>query len=159
LDDAKIPEGTFKVRCTKCSKIITSERKHDQVSEGIPPLIQQYVTSQVDALRAELLKHQETKVPQISLEEQDQDEDFQNSNNRRALICEADATTLTTASTALEKINYVLDPAHTAAEALKKIDSASYDLVVVGTSFPDDKDGLKKIVGRINGQKSVQRRK
>ena len=161
LDDAKIPEGSFKVRCTKCSKIITSERKQDQPSEDIPPLIQQYVKSQIDTLRAELSK-QETKIPSpvnpVNFQVEKEDDDFEN-EGRHALICEADAAILATISSTLEKMNYTLDPARTAADALKKIDSGAYDLVIVGTSFPDDKDGLKKIVGRINGQKSVQRRK
>jgi predicted Zn finger-like uncharacterized protein len=161
LDDAKIPDGTFKVRCTKCSKIITSERKQDQPSEDIPPLIQQYVKSQIDALKAELSKQQEVKIPQVSqvtLQQDDDGEDFENEGNKHALICEADAAILTSISSALEKMNYAVDTARTAGDALKKIDSGAFDLVLVGTSFPDDKDGLRKIVGRINGQKSLQRR-
>lgn len=143
----------FKVRCTKCSKIITSERKSNQPTEEIPAHIQQYLKSQIAAIKEELHRQSVSRTPHLTSDEESEEAVF-----RRALICEGDPAVLETISRVLEKLGYAVDTAPTAAEALKKIESQIYQLVTVELSFPDDKDGARKIIGRMNGQKALQRR-
>lgn len=161
IDDAKIPEGVFKVRCTKCSKIITSEGRRDQISEDIPPAIQQYVKSQMEGLKQELIRQDVPNRPNPVAAAPASaviDGNSQDATVRRAMICDSEASSIEAISRALEKMGYTVEVIRTAAEALKKVDSDLYQTVVVGSNFSDDKDGARKIIGRMNGQKSLQRR-
>jgi CheY-like chemotaxis protein len=78
--------------------------------------------------------------------------------SQSALICESDSAAADTISTVLRKLGYSVDPASTTTEALKKIESNDYRLVTLDLSFPDDKEGGKKIIGKINGKKPMLRR-
>jgi hypothetical protein len=55
-------------------------------------------------------------------------------------------------------MTYSAEVARSAAESLKKLEANAYSIVLVSSTLADDKDGWKKIIGKMNGQKPYLRR-
>jgi len=169
IEESKVPEGVFKVRCPGCGKIITAERdpespdppKQPGVSQSAPvsQVTEAFVKREIAGLRQELLEIMKgAAVPPIQSQTVLPDaESAQNAGNL-ALVCESDPSTFMTISNTLKKMGYSVDLASTTAECLKKLETKSYRIITVDASFPDDKDGGSKVIGRINGMKPSARR-
>ena len=158
LDDAKVPEGVFKIRCSKCGKIITAEGKH--TSEEIPETIRDFLKQELAALKRDLVKGDDPLVresvasPAASLNTAPQA-----GSTKRALVCEPEPTTAERIAILLKQSGYVVDVSRTVAEAIKRIDNKPFSVITVAGTFPEDKEGGKKIIAKINGKKPSERRK
>lgn len=195
VDDSKIPSGVFKVKCSKCGKIVTGQRETAAHADSAPtspsvsaadelqaaysmqspqppaePLdsgngdgnseLQQLVKREVGHLRKELMsslgalfgQRKDWKLDRHA--EEEEDDDFA----RKALVCEDDSAFIEIISGSLKRLGYKVEIAKTTAEALKKIETGTYNLITVDYTFPDDKEGGVKIIARLNGQKPGVRR-
>lgn len=79
-------------------------------------------------------------------------------SGRTALVCEHEQQYIDAISATLKKLGYTIELARTTAEALKKLETGTYQVITLRTQFPDDNEGGQKILARINGQKPVVRR-
>jgi predicted Zn finger-like uncharacterized protein len=186
LDDATLPAGAFKVRCTGCGRSITTQRKEQPVasppaasppsatskqtpsltekpaadfhSEGstAAPSMDALIQTQVAAAKKEILE-----AMQVMLRGGTVSTDLQTYEHgvaKRALICSGDAKTGEVILELARRMGYDTQSCSTAAESLKNADSF-YTLIVIDPSFTDDLDGSKKLIGRINTKKGIERRR
>jgi len=164
IEDSKVPEGVFKVRCPGCGKIITAEREptspaatRTQQSSTVPPAMEAFVKREIAALRQEILELVKgvpaTRAQNVS----PADESGQNPGNF-ALVCENDPSCVMTISNTLKQMGYSVEIASTTAESLKKLEAKSYRIITVDSAFPDDREGGSKIIGWINKLKPAARR-
>jgi predicted Zn finger-like uncharacterized protein len=170
VDDAKVPAGAFRIKCPSCSNLIIVSREESAVikatnapqakgpeshpSSNVEEIVKREVAkakkeifdSVVSLLGADVSKlkiHQEKEV----IDER-----------KHALICDPEEQIVDQITAVLNHLDYQVESVKTSAEALKKLEQSTYQLVTVSSNFPDAKDGTAKILGRINGQKSAQRR-
>lgn len=172
IDDAKVPAGTFKIKCPKCSSIQTLQGAGAQqppatASEPDPvpandaevsPEVEAFVKEEVAAARKEIISGLRASLGIEGKWEEEDSEAAGTDIGKRALICEDDQVFIDILSVTLKKMGYHFDIARSTAEAIKKVESGFYSLVTVDYVFPDDKEGGNKIISKINGQKPVQRR-
>jgi predicted Zn finger-like uncharacterized protein len=190
LDDATIPAGVFKVRCTGCGKSITTQKREepqaaqpqqqqqppskpsmntaqtttDKIkvptipteSGRIPPELQSFVNSQISAAKQEILNAIQTLLGGSIGKLTASEETFIASN--AALICSGDPVSTETLLRSLKSMGYEIQSCKTAGESLKKVDEA-YELIIIDPTFTDDLEGAKKLIGRINSKKALDRRK
>jgi predicted Zn finger-like uncharacterized protein len=183
LDDATIPSGTFKVRCTGCGRSITTQKPVQQQSPApapaskpasttvdkpqqqtisadggkVPPELQNFVNSQIAVAKKEILSAIQTLLggsSAIRLQESDENRIASNT----ALLCGGDPATLEVLLGLVKSMGYHVQSCTTAAESLKSVDPI-YDLIIIDPSFTDDLEGPKKLIGRINSKKAADRRK
>jgi predicted Zn finger-like uncharacterized protein len=169
LDDASVPEGVFKVRCKGCGKIITSQRHPEQltpqppssVSEkkavadpGISPAIEAFIKKEIAASRKEILNAMQSLFRGTGIAPGGMEDRI---HSQKALICSGDPATLQTLTLAAKAMGYQTETTVTAADSLKNLDSI-YSLVLIDPSFSDDLEAAKKLIGRLNARKSVERR-
>jgi len=168
IEDSRVPEGVFKVRCPGCGKIITAERDAEspdppkqsasQQSAPVSQVTESFVKREIAALRQEimdLMKGAPTVPPAQNIQP---DAETGEIVGNVALVCESDPATSMAISNTLKKLGYAVEVAGTAAECLKRLEARPYRIVTVDAAFPDDKDGGNQIIGRINGMKPVARR-
>ncbi len=177
IEDSRVPEGVFKVRCPGCGKLITAERDAEspeppkQSPAALPaPASQDFVKREIAALRQEILEllRNTSTHPAQSFQPDAENNTLEGrtslpawpgeSVGNVALVCESDPATSMAISNTLKKLGYAVEVAVTAAECLKKLEAKSYRIVTVDSAFPDDKDGGNKIIGRINAMKPAARR-
>jgi predicted Zn finger-like uncharacterized protein len=173
IDDAKVPTGTFKIKCPKCGTIQTlqgagappppSSGSEPELASGndleVSPDVDAFVRREIAAARKEIISGLRSSLGiEGKWEEEDSDTAATEIGGKRALICEDDQVYIDILSATLRKMGYHLDVARSTAEAIKKVESGFYTLVTVDYAFPDDKEGGNKIISKINGQKGVQRR-
>ncbi|PWT93605.1 MAG: hypothetical protein C5B54_01585 [Acidobacteria bacterium] len=182
IDDAKVPAGTFKVKCPKCSNVITAQKaapsssaaenitaavvespvSDASSSEGDVPLATQaFVKKEIAAMKNEILAAMaslfggDTKWREAGASpEADMDDPL----SKKALICSGEDSQIDFISSVLRRLGYALDVARGATEAIKKMDAGSFNLVITCSSLPDDAEAGTKIIGKLNGQKPAMRR-
>ena len=172
LDDTKVPEGVFKIKCPKCGKLVTAHRPAPATqastsaaaageSEKVSPAVEAYIKKEIAAAKNEIMG-----VLQALLRS---DSGWPGSSgnfdvrsgdplDKRVLNCQQDSATLDAISSTLRSMGYQVENTTVAAEAVKKLESSIYQIVIVNYALSDDKDGGRKIIGRINGWKPLQRR-
>ena len=185
IDEATVPRGVFKVRCTSCGRTINAQQKDEpappaqkvqppqtemdnasfaagrtpakgvQKTPDVSPAVQEYVTARINDSRREILEAMQALFRGEMLHGNVTPDYVGNSKN--ALICSSDATITASILSSLNSIGYRTETCTTAAESLKNLDS-QYGLIIVDPSFPDDLEGAKKVIGRINGKKGTERR-
>ncbi len=167
----KLPPAPFRIKCPSCSNLITVTREEPaavQVAVSPPSMseihsnpannVEEIVKNEVAKAKKEIFEALATLFgADISNVQNRQDKQLAD-ERKRALICESDQPTIDQIKVVLKQLGYQVDNVKTSAEALKKMDQSTYQLITVGSDFPDAKDGAAKILGRINGQKSEQRR-
>lgn len=196
LDDAKIPQGVFKVKCPKCGKIVTGQKDAPGQSPaptgpavsaadelqaaygltsseppaaaldssgaaGVSPEVQAIVKREVARLRKEILGSMSSLfggTRHLRHEKESGEDDEDDEFGKKALVCEDDPAFVEIISGSLKRMGYKIETAGSTAEALKKVETGTHDLVTVDYNFPDDKEGGVKIIAKINGQKPALRR-
>lgn len=161
VDESKAPAGTFRIKCSSCSNLITVTREEPAPSNAnVQQLssVEEIVKREVAKAKKEIFEALATLFGADVEKFQNGQEKELGDERKRALICEPDQATIDQITTVLKRLGYQVDNAKTSAESLKKLDQFSYQLITVSSNFSDAKDGAAKILGRINGQKPSQRR-
>jgi predicted Zn finger-like uncharacterized protein len=164
IDDASVPDGVFKVRCTSCGKIITSQRTAESAAPApggrpnnsdtsISPAVETFIRKEISTAKKEILDAIQSLFRGAGIG----GEQEERSNARRALICSGDPTTSQRLTAAAKTLGYVTESTVTAADSLKNLDTF-YSLVIVDPSFADDADAAKKLINRVNVRKAIERR-
>lgn len=160
VDETKASGATFRVKCPSCANLITVNRDQAAANPVSSPSnnVEEIVKGEVAKLKKEILQEMSTfygaNIPKLPT-----NSDKETGNEQKsALICDPDQPMIDQITSVLRGLGYQVDSTKTSADALKKLDQLTYQLITVGSNFPDAKDGAAKILGRINGQKSSQRR-
>ncbi|MCI0613117.1 hypothetical protein L0244_09020, partial [bacterium] len=160
VDESKASGPTFRVKCPSCANLITVTREQAAVSDPTPSQknnVEEIVKREVTKAKNEIFEALATLFgADMSNVQNRQDKDTD--ERKSALICESDQSTVDQIKVVLKHLGYQVENVKTSADALKKMDQSTYQLITVSSDFPDAKDGAAKILGRINGQKSEQRR-
>ena len=165
VDETKASGSTFRVKCPQCANSITVNREPSAISNPAPNVAPQQTNNVEEIVKREVAKAKKEIFEavatlfgaDISKFQNDQDKEAEDSY-KRALVCDPEQPMIDQLTAVLTRLGYQVDSAKTSVEALKKLDQFTHQLVTVGSNFPDAKDGAGKILGRINGQKSAQRR-
>jgi predicted Zn finger-like uncharacterized protein len=161
VDESKASGATFRVKCPSCANLITVTREQPAVSNVSAPQsnnVEEIVKSEVAKAKKEIFEAM-AKLFGADLSKLPMGEDKEaGDESKRALICDPDQPMIDQITAVLKRLGYQVDNVKISADALKKLDQLTYKLITVGSNFPDAKDGAAKILGRINGQKSAQRR-
>jgi predicted Zn finger-like uncharacterized protein len=165
VDETKASGATFRVKCPGCSNLIIVNREQPVASNPAPPQtnsqtnnVEELVRREVSQAKKEIFESMATlfgadiRRPQAVSDKEVGDE------YKRALICDPDQAITDQITTVLRGLGYEVESAKTGGDALKKLDQFTYQVITVSSNFPDPKDGAPKILGRINGLKSTQRR-
>lgn len=121
----------------------------------VSPAVQAFVRDQLGAAKKEILAAMQSLFQGGRINQSDSEEDLVSS--RKALICSADAQLIDTLTTSLKEMGYQSESCSAVIEGLKVVDS-QYGLIIIDPIFPDDPEGSKKLIGRINSKKAVDRR-
>jgi predicted Zn finger-like uncharacterized protein len=179
VDEATLPTGVFKIRCTGCGRVITSQRSADPVAATPPPpapappplmekpnaaaeapspstVNESFVKNHIANSKKEILEAMQALFRGAKTSD-DGETDAEELLTKRALICSSDQPMAQALNSSLQRMGYQCDVAASAAESFKKLDSL-YSIVVIDPSFPDDTDGGRKLIGRVNGRKATDRR-
>ena len=162
IEDAKVPQGTFKIRCPKCGKIITAQKEAENSSppeQAVSSATEAYIKQELSKLKNEILDavgQQSGKV--IQRETAASGITSSPATGNMALLCESEQVYIESVSGTLAKLGYSVDVARGTSEAIKKVDANPYSLILIDSNLPDDKEGWRKIVDRVNGQKPAIRR-
>ena len=160
VDESKASGKTFRVKCPGCSNLIVVNREQPAASNTPPPQtnnVEEIVKREVEKAKREIFESMANLFGADIAKVQAPPSEEAGDDYKRALICDPDQPMIDQITTVLKRLGYQVDSAKTAADAIKKLDQFSYRMITVGSDFPDAKDA-PKILGRINGQKSAQRR-
>jgi CheY-like chemotaxis protein/ribosomal protein S27E len=173
LEEASVPEGVFKVRCTGCGKIITAQRtSHASQSPPIierskpvapamesgatiSPAIESFLKKEIANAKKEILDAMQSLFTGSGFAT---NQDSETGISQRALVCSGDPVLSQSLSQAAQSMGYSTDVTVSAVDSLKASDT-SYAMFLIDPSFSDDLDAGKKIIGKINARKAVDRRK
>ena len=124
-------------------------------STDVSPEVQAFVREQLGAAKKEILAAIQSLFQGGTINQKESEEELVSS--KKALICSADAQLADTLATSLKGMGYQSESCSSATEGLKIVDSP-YGLIIIDSIFPDDPEGSKKLIGRINSKKAVDRR-
>jgi len=165
VDESKASAATFRVKCPGCSNLIIVNREQPAVSNPVPPQsdsqtqnVEEIVKREVAQAKKEIFESMATLFGADIKGLQSRSDEEAGDEYKRALICDPEQAISDEITTVLKRLGYQVDSVKTPADALKKLDEFTYQLITVSSNFPDPKEGAAKILGRINGLKSTQRR-
>jgi predicted Zn finger-like uncharacterized protein len=161
VDETKASGSTFRVKCPACSNSIKVNREQPAAANQTPSLnnLEEIVKREVEKAKKEIFESMVTLFGSDTSRLKAPESDHEIGNeSKRGLICDPDQAISDQITTVLKHLGYQLDTVKTAADALKKLDQLNYQLITVSSDFPEAKDGAAKILGRLNGLKSTQRR-
>jgi len=166
VDETKASGATFRVKCPSCSNLIIVNREPVAASNPAPPQtnlettnVEEIVKREVAKAKKEIFESMATLFGADISRLQRPEPDHEGADEyKRALICDPDQPISDQITTVLKRLGYQVDSVKTAADALKKLDQFNYQMITVSSDFPEGKEGASKILGRINGMKSTQRR-
>ncbi|HJZ12160.1 MAG TPA: zinc-ribbon domain-containing protein [Acidobacteriota bacterium] len=161
IDDAKVPQGPFKVRCPKCTKIVSAQKNESGAGEAEPEIgtaIQSFVAKEITRLKKEILESIGQQSGKISIPSSSSSAQALLKGTNKALICGSDQIYVDSISGTLDRMGYSSDIAQTIADAIKRIDANSYSLVTVDSNLSGEQEDWRKAVDRLNSQKSLNRR-
>lgn len=170
IDKAKIPSPTFNVKCPNCKKVFqvnmpsgsdavkTPEKASAESSswEQWKPEMEAAVKKQLEDVRKDILLSLVTLVGHSSQASQVNALEY---SEKRALVCESDPAVAQQILFVLQRLGYSVQTCSHFAEALGRLESGFYDVITTDSGFSDDPEGGQKILGRVNGRKTVERRK
>jgi CheY-like chemotaxis protein len=188
LDEAKLPSGPFRLKCSKCGKIFTSSREtlksadarpeiKPEVKQPEPPPVKQIsssaewerfqpnvetmVRTHIDSAKKEILDSLSVFLGGVTFPSQanEQAAAVDVDRAKRVLICDSDKTTIDAIAACWKRLGYSVDICMTAMDGLRKLEMAFYHAVSTELAFPDEPEGGKQILMKINTQKPDQRRK
>jgi hypothetical protein len=182
LEDASVPEGIFKVRCTGCGKIITAQRsapsaqpptpqppvtssgsfapvveRNRQVTDSqvnVSPAVESFIRKEIAAAKKEILEAMQSLFTGSGMIKMQENE---SGISGKALICSGDPLLSQSLSQAAQSMGYATEATVTTADSMKSLDT-NYSLILIDPSFSDDLEAGKKLIGRINARKAVDRR-
>jgi predicted Zn finger-like uncharacterized protein len=161
IDESKAPAGTFRIKCSSCSNLITVTREEPvapNVNAAPAVNVEETIKREVAKAKKEIFEALATLFGADVSQLQNGEDKESGDERKRALVCEADQAMIDQVTAVLKHLGYQVDNAKTSAESLKRLDQFTYQLIIVSSNFADAKDGAAKILNRINGQKSSQRR-
>jgi len=121
----------------------------------VSPAVQAFVKDQLGAAKREILDAIQSLFQGATISQSDSEEELISS--KKALVCSADPVLADTLAASLKTMGYQSESCSSVMESLKTVDSP-YGLIIVDPVFPDDPEGGKKLIGRINSKKAVDRR-
>jgi predicted Zn finger-like uncharacterized protein len=124
-------------------------------SNDISPAVQTFVRDQLGIAKKEILDAMQSLFQGGTIKQNDPEEELVGS--KKALICSADAQLVDTLTASLKGMGYQSESCSSAIEGLRIVDSP-FGLIIVDPIFPDDPEGSKKLIGRINSKRAVDRR-
>jgi predicted Zn finger-like uncharacterized protein len=161
VDEAKASGATFRVKCPGCSNLIIVNREQPAAPNPVPPQtnnVEELVKREVSQAKKEIFESMATLFGADIRRLQPGSDKEAGDEYKRALICDPDQAITDQITTVLKRLGYQVDSTKTGGDALKKLDQFNYQLITVSSDFSDAKEGAAKILGRINGLKSTQRR-
>lgn len=161
VDETKASGSAFRVKCPACANSIKVNREQAAATNQAPPTnnVEEAVKREVARAKKEIFESMATLFGADISRLQAPESDHETGDEyKRALICDPDQVITDQITTVLKHLGYQVDSVKTAADALKKLDQFNYQLITVSSDFPEAKEGAAKILGRVNGLKSTQRR-
>jgi predicted Zn finger-like uncharacterized protein len=168
LDEAKLPPLPFKVKCTKCGTIVVVDAPAEgsprvesiPIPSKISPEIQEFIVQELAKIRQELFRSFQTLFGRELKFQDSAGSSFDGSGSARgnALICQPDKAVGGAISAALKSMGYSIEHVRSTSDAVKKLENESFDLISTDWSFPDDAEGGRQIIGRVNSHNSRLRR-
>ena len=125
-------------------------------STDVSPAVQAFVKDQLGAAKKEILDAMQSLFQGATIAQNYTSEE-EMATAKRALICTGDGAIADTLTATLKGMGYQVESCSSAIEGLKTVDSM-YGIIVLDPVFPDDPEGGKKLIGRINSKKAVDRR-
>jgi predicted Zn finger-like uncharacterized protein len=163
VDEAKASGATFKVKCPGCSNLIIVNREQPAASNPASAQTNSQMNNVDEIVKREVANAKKEIFESIAgffgadiKKFVPQPEHEIGDEYKRALICDPDQSNSDQILTVLKRLGYQVDSAKTFADVSKKLDQFTYQLITVSSDFPET--GSAKILGRINGLKSEQRR-
>jgi len=170
IDDAKVPAGSFAVKCPSCKEKIAVRgpgAPKEPQPQAPPPVPEG--TKAAEGTLAPGSKSWERLVRDVSREvlrnmgvahlahgSMDGEEDFE--RERTALVCEAEPSSFETIASTLRKMGYAVHHADMSQKGVEMIQKNPYALATIDIQFPDDSEGGYKILQAANGLLSARRR-
>ena len=168
IDKTKIPSPTFNVKCPNCKKVFQASVQADAsknaekpinvagAAEPWKPEVEAAVKRQLEDVRRDILLSVASLVGHPSQTSQAQTAGF---SEKRALVCEPDPALAQQIQFVLQRQGYAVQNSLHVAEALSRLESGFYDVITTNLVFPDDPEGGYKILSKLNGRKTPERRK
>ena len=117
--------------------------------------MESYVDARISSAKREILDAMQALFRGSSVH---QDDSMLETNfSSKALVCSGDPKTTETLNAILTSMKYETQTSITSADSIKTVDG-QFGLIVVDPSFTEDPEGAKKIIGRINIKKGIERR-
>jgi predicted Zn finger-like uncharacterized protein len=174
IDKSKIPSGAFSVKCPNCKKVFhvnaqtgsdpvkTPEAASDHAAskltswEQLKPDAEASVKKQVEEVRKEILLSLASLIGDSSQASQINAPAY---SEKQALVCESDPAVAQQIVFILQRLGYAVQTSSHLGETLSRLESGFYDAIITDFVFPDDPEGGQKILNKVNGRKTDERRK
>ncbi len=168
IDKAKIPSQTFNVKCPNCKKVFQVSVHADAAKspekatngsgswEHLKPEVEAAVKKQLEDVRRDILLSVASLVGHPSQAPQINAAGF---SEKRALVCEPDTAQAQQILFVLQRLGYAVQISSHMTEALSRLEIGFYDVITTNLVFPDDPEGGYKILSKLNGRKTADRRK
>ena len=170
IDKTKIPSTTFNVKCPNCKKVfqastqtqggpvkVAEKAKNESAAwEQLKPEVEAAVKRQLEDVRKDILHSLASLVGHSSQVSQINAPGY---IEKRALVCETDPAVAQQILFVLQRLGYAVQTCSHLTEALGSLESGFYDVIITDFVFPDDAEGGQKILSKVNGRKTGERRK
>ena len=164
IDKSKIPSSTFNVKCPNCKKVFKVNaqpgadpaKTPDSSWENLKPEVEAAVKKQVEEVRKEILLSLASLIGHTS---EAQQFNVPGSSEKQALVCQSDPAVTQQIVSVLQRLGYVVQTSSNLAEALSRLESGFFDAIITDFVFPDDSEGGQRILNKVNGRKTDERRK
>jgi predicted Zn finger-like uncharacterized protein len=160
VDETKASGSTFRVKCPACANSIKVNREETAATNQAAPStnnVEEIVKREVEKAKREIFESMANLFGADIAKIRATHPEEAHNRYKRALICDPEQPMIDQITAVLKRLGYQVDSVKTSADAIKKLDQFTYRIITVGSDFSDAKDAAK-ILGRINGQKSSQRR-
>jgi predicted Zn finger-like uncharacterized protein len=160
VDETKASGSTFRVKCPACANSIKVNREEPAATNQSAPSannVEEIVKREVEKAKREIFESMANLFGADIAKIRATHHEEAHNDYKRALICDPEQPMIDQITAVLKRLGYQVDSVKTSADAIKKLDQFTYRIITVGSDFSDAKDAAK-ILGRINGQKSSQRR-
>jgi predicted Zn finger-like uncharacterized protein len=163
IDKSKVPSGTFNVKCPNCKKVFQVSAqpgpepvKTSGISSEEKPDVEAIVKKRVDEVRKEILLSLASLIGPSSQASQINVPGY---TEKQALVCESDSSVTQQIMLVLQRLGYTVQTSSHVGEALSRLESGFFDAIITDFVFPDDPEGGQKILNKVNGRKTEERRK
>lgn len=174
IDKTKIPSSTFNVKCPNCKKVFQvslaagaePSKTVDKSTEELPSKVSSTeqlkgelevsVKKQLEDVRKEILLSLASLVGHSSNASSVHTQGY---SDKHALVCQSDPTVAQQLALVLQRLGYAVQTCSLLVEALGRLESGYFEVIVTDFAFQDDPEGGQKLLGKVNGRKTEERRK